>query len=1481
MPKFSVKKPFTVLVGVILVLVLGFVSLTDMPTDLLPSINLPYLMVITSYPGASPERVESELTAALEASLGTVNGVENVTSTSSENYSMVMLEFAEETDMDSAMVKASTALNQLAESLPDRAGTPMLIEISPDMMATEYLAVDVDGMDVYQLSEYTEKEVIPALERVNGVARVSATGLVEQTVEVQLVQSKIDAVNDKLLVKVSDKLAEAKQKLEDSEREITNGLAELNTAQGKLDDGQTQLDTQKQSMADQLRAAIAEVNAQIPDVEKKIADLESQITDTERQLAEAQDKLPGKVGDSNINAVGQSTINKAEVIAADLAKFVDEYGDFDTVLVGIKTLLAQLDPQYPGDAALPASLTEALNDRTKRAAMQQSLARAQAAVETMRGTIAQMDEAVAAIDAQIAAVQADTTLTEEERTAQLQALALQKAGQEAARAQLQAVLTQLDDNNVPALLKAAATLLDAMTSADAAEDAARLAVENTHKTVQSVIDGLNTTLTKLKEQLKQLKEMLPKLNTQRENLETSLKDLEANPLDTGIADSAASLLLSGMDAQLALGQFQLTSGKTQLEAGKTQIESAWEQYYDAREEALKNANLDKLLNMQTLAQMLGAQNFSMPAGYVKAADGSTLLLKVGDEFESIDDLQGALLCHLDGVGDVRLSDVADIRLTDNADESYAHVNENTAVLLSIFKGSTASTSEVSAACNAAAAAIMAEQPGVRLTTIMDQGDYIRLIVSSIGSNLLWGALLAVIVLLLFLRDYRPTLVVAISIPLSVLFAIVLMYFSGISLNIISLSGLSLGIGMLVDNSIVVIENIYRLRGRGVPAARAAVQGARQVSAAIIASTVTTICVFLPILFTDGLTRELMMDMALTITYSLLASLAVALTVVPCAGSTLLKKTKSVSHNLFDKLVKGYGVLLRFCLRVKLVPLGLAVGLLVVCGVRLSMMGLVLIPEMGSNQLTASITVPEDTAPQDAFATMDALAERVAAVEGVDTFGVMSGGGQSLVAGMGGGGDLTSFSGNILLKSDNRRPQKEIQADILAAAADLPCTVELASSSAMDMSALSGSGVQVDVTGADLDTMLDLGNKVADAMRTVEGVTEVSTGQEEGDAELLVVVDKDKAMRLGLTVAQVYAELAGALTTESTSTTLTVGDKNYTVLIENSGSVPNADEIFTHEFETTTTDADGAKVKETHTLNEFASRQNGVGPASIKRENQSRVFSVTSSTAEGYTTNLLARQVQQRLDEIDVPAGYTVAIAGESTQINEMIGQMAKMLLLALILIYLVMVAQFQSLLSPFIVLFTIPLAFTGGMLGLLVSGEILSMMSLMGFLVLMGVVVNNGIVFVDYANQLRLGGLERREALVATGKTRMRPILMTTMTTVLAMGTMIFGTDAGSEMGKGMAIVIVGGLLYATLMTLFVVPVIYDIMFKKPPVNVDVGDDGMDDLPDDAAEFAAEAEREKAEKAEKARRNAQNDKKPQNDPFPDYPIERKEDDDAE
>ena len=1449
MPKFSVKKPFTILVAVILVIVLGFVSLSGMQTDLLPNMNLPYLLVVTTYPGASPERVESDVTQPLESSLSTINGVKNVTSQSNENFSMIVLEFEDDTDMDSAMVKASTAINQMGDSLPDLAASPTLIEMSPDMMATQYVAVDCEGMDIFELSKYAEEEIIPNLERVNGVASISTTGLVEQTVQITLDQDKIDEVNDKLLVQVSDRLADAKKQLDDAEAEVQDGLSQLNKAQAELDSGKAELETQKKSITDQLRDAIEQLNEQIPALEQKISEMGDQLT-------KAQNQLDGLKADP-------SRLPELKISLSS-----DE-------LASTRQILAQFDPQY-NEEEMPADLTEAASDPVKQAAMIASIDRATASINGMVGSLTggmTIDEASSALNQQIVGLSSQI----QECDAQIRQLqqALESAADEETRAATQAQIEalQAQKETLEQQLSAAQTQKETLNTLDLALSQLELAktalnnaallvqtrqqVENeVNASLDSQRTALEQTIADLNTQIEKGEAMLSQLNSQRAQLESALQSMAENPTDPALADMAVQLLFSGTQAQISLGEFQISSGKTQLEAGQTQLDTAREEYESSREEALNNANLDQLLNMSTLAQLIGAQNFSMPAGYIEGGEGddNEYILKVGDAFSSIDELGDMILCNIDGIGDVRLRDVANVEMVDNADDAYAKVGKNQAVLLAIYKSSTSSTSSVSKASNAAMEAMMEENPRLHLIPIMDQGDYIELIVKNVLSNLIEGAIFAVVVLALFLKDVRPTLVVAISMPLSVLFAIVLMYFTGINLNILSLSGLALGVGMLVDNSVVVIENIYRLRNRGLPAPRAAVQGARQVSGSIISSTLTTICVFLPLVFTTGMIMDLLSDMALTIGYSLIASLIVALTVVPCAGSTVLKKQKEIRHPWFDRLLNLYEKALRFCLNCKPVPIALAVGLLVFSVWQVIHMGIVLIPEMSTNQLSVTVEMPENTAKEDAFATADAVMDQLIAIDGIETVGAMSGGAATgAIAGMSTGSstDNTRFVYYIVLNDEGGKNQAAIRQQIADRTADLPCEVKTSSGGMADMSSLTGGGLQIDVYGNNLEDLLTASEQVMEMLSHVDGLTEISNGQEESDAEVRIVINKDKAMRLGLTVAQVYQEIAKALTTDSTFTTLTVGSDTYDVSIVDNTRTPNLDDIFDLEFETTATDEDGNTVKETHRLGEFASRRTGESYASISRENSSRYISVTSTTMEGYNTTLISRDVEKEMQNLNLPAGCTAEIAGESIQVNDMVQEMVKMMALALAFIYFIMVAQFQSLLSPFIVLFTIPLAFTGGMLGLLIAGEQLSLISLMGFLVLMGVVVNNGIVFVDYANQLRIGGLGRTEALVATGRTRMRPILMTTLTTVLAMTAMLLSTDPGSEMGKGMAIVVIGGLSYATLMTLFIVPVLYDTFYRRPPVNVDVGDDGLDDLPDDAAEFAAAfAERRRAQTGE-------------------------------
>ena len=1304
MEKFSVKKPFTVLVAVIMVLMLGFVSISNMQTNLLPDVNTPFLMVVTVYPGASPERVESEVSDVMQNALGTVAGVEKVTATSAENYSLLLMQFSDDTDMNSAMVKVSNKVDQTTASLPSSCLTPSIIEYSLNMNAFMTVAVSREGSDVYDLSEFVSDTLVPYVERKGGVSSVSTNGLIEKMVQVQLSQEKIDAINEKLLEVIDVQLADARKQLESAEAQIEAGRKEYNRQFKNYSN--TVSDTMMQEMSGQVGDAIEVVRKQAQALLDSVNQLIAVVQEPEIQqaLIDVRDGLQ-RVMDK-FNETGMKDIDSLIEIVAELRDITDK-------------------------------LTGALQQLQQR-------------LNTESGT-------------------------------------------------------------------------EGSTAADLADD---LQVQQSLNTVYNTLNDV-------------------------------IKAMDDVPgLTKTFSDAIGNFSQQQMQAYM-----KFTEAREMLNEYEKQLAEAKQTYADAEEKAMASSDVSKLLDIDTLAQLIYAQNFSMPAGYVKDSSGKSWLLKVGEEYDSIEDISGALLLHVDGFGDVRLSDVADVEVIDNAEASYTRLNGERAAVLKIYKGATSSASEVSDNCLSAFQELEAQYDGLHVVVLSNQGNYITIIVKSILSSMVIGAALAIIVLAIFLRDVKPTLVVGFSIPLSVLFAVVLMYFTGMDLNVMTLAGLSLGIGMLVDNSIVVIENIYRLRGRGVPAARAAVQGAKQVGMSVVASTLTSVCVFLPVVFSSSIVKSLMQPMSLCIGYCLMASLIVALTVVPAAASTVLKKAEPKQLKWFDKIQDKYAKSLEWCFRHRALPLLAAVVLLAFCGWRVFSMGVELLPTITSNEAIVTLSTTKDLSKEDSYAIAGKAVEAMLEVDHVEEVGITT---DTRVAGMDIGQlglpttitDLLSaansygtYQVNVMLdeslSSSEIETARQALEDALSGIED--CTAKVEISGMQELTSQLASGLSVKIYGADAETLSQLSEKVVDIVNDTEGFANATNGLGSGDATINLHIDRDKVRSYGLTVAQVYQQIAAKLTTTTTAQTpVTVDGSTMSVQISNNLDPVTKENMMDITFETTVMSADGTTSTGTCTLADMATWDTGSAPDSITSEDQTQYVSVTADTLDGYNTTVQARVLEKKLNEFalsdEMPEGCSFSMGGESDSVNFMVNEMVQWLALALPFVYLVMVAQFQSLLSPFIVLFTIPLAFTGGLLGMLFTGQQLTMISLMGFIVLMGTVVNNGIVFVDYANQLRLGGMERRAALIATGKTRMRPILMTTLTTVLAMLQLVFSNDMASQLMSGMAIVIICGLSYATLMTLYIVPILYDILFRKPPLNVDVGsDDELDDIPDDAAEYIAQS----------------------------------------
>lgn len=1304
MEKFSVKKPFTVLVAVIMVLMLGFVSISNMQTNLLPDVNTPFLMVVTVYPGASPERVESEVSDVMQNALGTVAGVESVTATSAENYSLLLMQFSDDTDMNSAMVKVSNKVDQTTASLPSSCLTPSIIEYSLNMNAFMTAAVSREGSDVYDLSEFVSDTLVPYVERKGGVSSVSTNGLIEKMVQVQLSQEKIDAINEKLLEVIDVQLADARKQLESAEAQIEAGRKEYDRQFKNYN--KTVSDTVMQQFSGQVGEAVETVRKQAQALLDSVNQLIAVVQEPEIQqaLIDVRDGLQ-RVMDK-FNETGMKDIDSLIEIVAELRDITDK-------------------------------LTGALQQLQQR-------------LNTEAGT-------------------------------------------------------------------------EGSTAADLADDL-------------QVQQSLNTIYNTLNDVIKAMDDVPGLMST--------------------FSDALGTYSQQQMQAYM-----KFTEAREMLNEYEKQLAEAKQTYADAEEKAMASSDVSKLLDIDTLAQLIYAQNFSMPAGYVKDSSGKSWLLKVGEEYDSIEDISGALLLHVDGFGDVRLSDVADVEVIDNAEASYTRLNGERAAVLKIYKGATSSASEVSDNCLSAFQELEAQYDGLHVVVLSNQGNYITIIVKSILSSMVIGAALAIIVLALFLRDVKPTLVVGFSIPLSVLFAVVLMYFTGMDLNVMTLAGLSLGIGMLVDNSIVVIENIYRLRGRGVPAARAAVQGAKQVGMSVVASTLTSVCVFLPVVFSSSIVKSLMQPMSLCIGYCLMASLIVALTVVPAAASTVLKKAEPKQLKWFDKIQDKYAKSLEWCFRHRALPLLAAVVLLAFCGWRVFSMGVELLPTITSNEAIVTLSTTKDLSKEDSYAIAGKAVEAMLEVDHVEEVGITT---DTRVAGMDIGqlglptiitdllnaaNSYGTYQVNVMLdeslSSSEIETARQALEDALSGIED--CTAKVEISGMQELTSQLASGLSVKIYGADAETLSQLSEKVVDIVNDTEGFANATNGLGSGDATINLQIDRDKVRSYGLTVAQVYQQIAAKLTTTTTAQTpVTVDGSTMSVQISNNLDPVTKENMMDITFETTVMSADGTTSTGTCTLADMATWDTGSAPDSITSEDQTQYVSVTADTLDGYNTTVQARVLEKKLNEFalsdEMPEGCSFSMGGESDSVNFMVNEMVQWLALALPFVYLVMVAQFQSLLSPFIVLFTIPLAFTGGLLGMLFTGQQLTMISLMGFIVLMGTVVNNGIVFVDYANQLRLGGMERRAALIATGKTRMRPILMTTLTTVLAMLQLVFSNDMASQLMSGMAIVIICGLSYATLMTLYIVPILYDILFRKPPLNVDVGsDDELDDIPDDAAEYIAQS----------------------------------------
>ena len=1274
MAKFSVKKPLTVFVAVLAILVLGVVAYTKMTPDLLPNMDFPYVVIVTTDPGASPEAVESDITKPMEQAMATLNEIKHISSTSQNSVSMVVLEFEQGVNMDSTGVDIQQKIATLQGGWDDTVGTPYVLKINPTMLPVAVAAVSSDKMDVAELSEFVENTLTSKMEGITGVASVAVSGLVQRQMNVILSQEKMDALSARLAQAVNGQLDAAAGQLQQTKKQLQDAKAAIRSAEE--------------------------------------------------------------------NAVAQAATKALEAVRGSLRDMDEQEARLSERLAELQTLL-------------------------------------------QRKT--ELEAKKAGYDARIAAIENNPLLTPEQKEEQIAAV---KA--ESGYVQMEAELAEVD-------LRLAAMGKD--------------------------WEHLLGEIERLQEQLRLLREKIRKFK-------------EDNAVLAGMVEQITSGAMTVADGvqQIIAGNIQIDSALTQLESGLAAIE-------ESRASALEQTNLQDVLQLSTVSALLTAQNFSMPAGYIADDDGVQYMVSVGDSISTREELQELILFDLgmEGVEPIRLEDVAEVFVTDNEGSIYAKLNGENGVTVTFNKQSTYATAEVSKNISQRFEELTGEYDGLHFTPLMDQGDYIRIIISSIFSSLGWGALFAILILYLFLRDLRPTVITLVSIPVSVIFAVVLMYFCGVTINMISLSGLAVAVGMLVDNSVVVIENIYRLRAKGATVTQAAVAGAGQVLGAITASTLTTVCVFLPIVFVEGITKQLFTDLALTMTFSLLASLAVALTLVPAMASDMLKKDKRIKDGLLSKIYPFYRRAVAWALRHKAAVLGTSAALLVATALLTVQRGFVFMPEIDLNTVSVTITMPEGCDHDKAAELADEVTRRALTIENVETVGAaMSSSSAMSMMSMGGTGgdyDVTAYvivpegeSGNAVGKK------------LVELCEDMECKVSYSGAADGMTQMMTGSGITLRVYGDDMEQLQEAAKTVGEALEGVEGVREVSDGLEEATPAVHLTVDRAKAMQHGMTVAQVYMQVASALSTSTTGADMTLDGQDMGVTIalpegqavtmENlpeleikpdssmSGAMTSMSGTASSMGSSmgsmgTSVGGSAASSGESFRLGDVATVERTVSMNTISRMEQRRCITATATVADGYNVTKVSAAAIKAVEALELPEGVTAEFDGENETIMEAMSQLLLMLALGILLVYLVMVAQFQSLKSPFIVMFTIPLAFTGGFIILLIAGVELSVVSLIGFVMLVGIIVNNGIVLVDYINQLRLDGMERREAIIEAGITRLRPILMTSITTILGLLVMAFGGDAGTALMQPMALVCIGGLVYATLMTLLVVPCMYDIISRR------------------------------------------------------------------
>jgi HAE1 family hydrophobic/amphiphilic exporter-1 len=907
-------------------------------------------------------------------------------------------------------------------------------------------------------------------------------------------------------------------------------------------------------------------------------------------------------------------------------------------------------------------------------------------------------------------------------------------------------------------------------------------------------------------------------------------------------------------------------------------------------------------------RVIEAQNVGGLIG-VALDSGEIRMLYLGDKPSTLEDIANLPILN-DGGNVILLSDLVQaggISYINANTETYSKINGIQGIQVSFLKQADYGITEVTQNIIAKLDAMEAEAGlDAHYSILLDQGEYINQSINSVLQNIILGAILAIFILFIFLKDVKPTLIVGLAIPISVIAAFMLMYFTNISLNLISMGGLALGIGMLVDNSIVVIENIFRMISEGKSKTEAAILGAKQVASAITASTLTTMAVFLPIVFIEGLVADVFISMALTIAYSLGASLFIALTMVPAMASRMLNDRNDKPEGRFiHSLKKGYVKSVTYTLKHKWLTMGVVLILLASSVGLVAMKGFIFLPTSDEGTVSVTVTLASQVPFEQRALFADEMTADLLNMDDVENVSASINGRSLFGFGMISNASSGQLEMTINLAKNRKQSTKDNVMLIRALFADFDYSrvtgldenqvIEVEVSEQNSTGSFGqAQGINIKVSGYNLQTLEQISNEITSIISTVPGVVKPDNGISKASDNVKITIDLEHAMAYGLTNRAVMDNIAYLYTNlnslgSSSSLVVNIEGVDYTldlpsealtggisfdafgnylnflggimmfdaptrsmidryiatsgqgVYVINAmlpGYVPGSPlQLVINPFlkvsggelvmnpmsmDPTLLSLALAPLYTNDPETSIASVDRVTGFATINTDGSSRYLTVTAQVSEGYNITLVSQEVNRLVNQYlnssaftSFGNGYTVTFQGESEDILQAVFELSLAALVAILLVYMVMAIQFQSLVYPLIILGTIPLAFTGGMFALLITNSYLSLVSIMGFIILIGVVVNNGIVLIDYINKLRADGHQVLDAILLAGQTRIRPILMTALTTILALLTLALGFGEGAELLQPMAITAIGGLIYATLLTLVVIPTIYAAINRK------------------------------------------------------------------